>query len=150
MEINRGRWTASLEGDFVVFLIGAEDWGPEQGSAASDLLLAELEADPTKGLLGYQVFGGLGGVIVQYWRSFEALESYAKNPDAKHAPIWRAWNRLAEGDRAAGGIWHETFLVPAGGFEAVYQNMPVMGLQKAGRPVTVTEARTTARQRLAP
>jgi hypothetical protein len=57
---------------------------------------------------------------------------------------------LAEGDRAAGGIWHETFLVPAGGFEAVYQNMPVMGLQKAGRPVTVTEARTTARQRLAP
>lgn len=156
MEINRGRWTASLDGDFVVFMIGAEVWDPDQDGAASDLLMAmldmliELEADPTKGLLGYQAFGGLGGVIVQYWRSFEALEAYAKNPDAKHAPVWRAWNRLAEGERAAGGIWHETFQVPAGRFEAVYQNMPVMGLQKAGTSMTVSEARTTARQRLGP
>ncbi len=154
MEINRGRWTASIDGDFVVFLIGAEVWDPQHGGAASDLLLAmidmlaELEGDPTTGLLGYQVFGGLGGVIVQYWRSFEALEAYAKNPDARHAPVWRAWNRLAEGERAKGGIWHETFQVPAGHFEAVYQNMPVTGLQKAGRSMTVTEARTTARQRL--
>lgn len=136
-----------------MFLIGAEVWDPETGGAASELLmamidmLAELETDPTKGLLGYQVFGALGGVIVQYWRSFEALEAYAKNPDAKHAPVWRAWNRLAEGENT-GGIWHETFQVPAGKFEAIYQNMPVMGLQKAGRSLTVTEARTTARQRL--
>lgn len=111
-------------------------------------MLAELEGDPTKGLLGYQVFGGVGGVIVQYWRSFEALEAYARNPSAKHAPVWRAWNKLAEGERAAGGIWHETFQVSAGRYEAVYQNMPVTGLQKAGRPVTVIGARTSARQRL--
>jgi Domain of unknown function (DUF4188) len=154
MVINSGRWTAAIDGNFVVFLIGAELRDPEQASPAADLLaamidmLVELEQDPTKGLLGYQVFGALSGVIVQYWRSFEALEAYAKNPTAKHAPVWRAWNRLAEGDLSAAGIWHETFQVSAGHYEAVYQNMPVTGLQKAGTPITVTEARATARQRL--
>lgn len=154
MEINHGRWTARLDGEFVVFLIGADVWDPEQGGAAAELLaamvemLAELERDPTKGLLGYQVFGGLGGVIVQYWRSFEALEAYSRNPDAKHLPVWRAWNQLADGERATAGIWHETFQVSDGRYEAVYQNMPLTGLQKAGSPMTVTEARTSARQRL--
>jgi Domain of unknown function (DUF4188) len=154
MGINSGRWTAALDGDFVVFLIGAELRDPEQAGPAADLLVAmidmlvELEQDPTKGLLGYQVFGALGGVIVQYWRSFEALEAYAKNPAAKHAPVWRAWNRLAEGELAGAGIWHETFQVSAGRYEAVYQNMPLTGLQKAGTPMTVTEARGSARQRL--
>jgi hypothetical protein len=154
MEINAGRCTAQLDGDFVFFLIGAELRDPEQAATAGELLMAmgqmpaELEQDPTKGLLGYQMFGGIGGVIVQYWRSFEALESYAKNPDAKHAPVWRAWNLLAEGERAPAGIWHETFQVSAGKYEAVYQNMPITGLQNAGTPLTVTQARASARQRI--
>ena len=88
------------------------------------------------------------GVIVQYWRSFDALESYARNPGARHAPVWRAWNRLASDDRNGAGIWHETFKVAAGNYEAIYQNMPVMGLQKAGRPLTVTEAKDSARARI--
>ena len=154
MEINQGRWTAQIDGDFVVFLIGAELRDPEQASAAGELLMAmidmlgELEQDPSSGLLGYQVFGAVGGVIVQYWRSFEALEAYAKNPDAKHAPVWRAWNLLSEGERAPAGIWHETFQVSAGKYEAVYGNMPLTGLQRAGTPLTVTAARESARQRM--
>ena len=154
MEINRGRWTAQIDGDFVVFLIGADLRDPEQVGPAGELLMAmidmlgELEQDPSKGLLGYQVFGAIGGVIVQYWRSFEALESYAKNPDAKHAPVWRAWNRLGADETASAGIWHETYQVKAGSYEAIYQNMPETGLQKAGTPVTVDEARASARQRI--
>jgi Domain of unknown function (DUF4188) len=154
MGINSGRWTAAIDGDFVVFLIGAELRDPEQAGHAGELLaamidmLVELEQDPTIGLLGYQVFGALGGVIVQYWRSFDALESYAKNPAAKHAPVWKAWNRLAEGDQAVAGIWHETFLVSAGNYEAFYGNMPLTGLQRAGSAVNVTDAKTTARGRL--
>jgi hypothetical protein len=109
----------------------------------------ELEADPAKGLLGYTRHGDPGnGVLVQYWRSFDALEAYARNPDARHAPVWRAWNRLGSEERGRAGICHETFKVSAGDYEAVYQNMPVTGLQKAGRPVTVTEARDQARARL--
>lgn len=154
MEINKGRWTAHIDGDFVVFLIGAEMRNPEQAGVAGELLMAmidmlgELEQDPSKGLLGYQVFGAVGGVIVQYWRSFEALEAYAKNPSAKHAPVWKAWNRLGEDDLADSGIWHETYQVSAGSYEAIYQNMPATGLQKAGEAVPITSNALTARQRI--
>lgn len=155
MTPQRGRWTAELEGDFVVFLIGAMVYDPAVATEASRLLMAmtamldELEADPSKGLLGYTRHGEAGsGVLVQYWRSFDALESYARNPDARHAPVWRAWNRLASDDRNGAGIWHETFKVAAGNYEAIYQNMPVMGLQRAGRPLTVTEAKDSARARI--
>jgi hypothetical protein len=128
---------------------------PAVATEASGLLMAmtdmldELEGDPSQGLLGYARHGEAGnGVLVQYWRSFEALEAYSRNPGALHAPVWRAWNRLAADDRSAAGIWHETFKVNAGNYEAIYQNTPVMGLQKAGRPITVTEARDSARARL--
>ena len=155
MAIQPGRWTAEIDGDFVVFLIGAMVHDPASATEASRLLMAmadmldELEADPSKGLLGYTRHGEPGhGLIVQYWRSFDALESYARDPGARHAPVWRAWNRLASDDRNAAGIWHETFTVAAGAYEAIYQNMPVIGLQKAGRPLTVTEAKTSARARI--
>jgi Domain of unknown function (DUF4188) len=154
MEIKPGRWTAQLNGDFVVFLIGAEIRDPETAGPAAELLMAmgemlgELQQDPAKGLLGFQVFGGVGGVIVQYWRSFDALEAYAKNPGAKHAPVWRAWNQLAGSERSGAGIWHETYQVAAGRYEAIYENMPVTGLQNAGTPITLTEARASARQRM--
>lgn len=154
MGINQGRWTAQLDGDFVVFLIGARLSDPERLGPAGELLmamidmLAELEQDPSKGLLGYQAFGGVGGVIVQYWRSFEALEDYAKNPGAKHAPVWRAWNRLVDDERSGAGIWHETFKVAAGQYEAVYGNMPLTGLARAGTALTVSDARESARQRM--
>jgi hypothetical protein len=150
-----GRWTAELDGDFVVFLIGAVVHDPEVAPQASALLMAmtemldELEEDPARGLLGYTRHGEPGkGVIVQYWRSFDALESYARDPGARHAPVWRAWNRLASDDRSGAGIWHETFLVGAGNYEAIYQNMPVTGLQRAGRALTVTEAKESARARV--
>jgi hypothetical protein len=87
-------------------------------------------------------------VVVQYWRSFEALEADARNPSAKHAPVWREWNRLADDERSGAGIWHETHLVPAGRYEAIYQNMPVTGLQNAGKALTVSEDRASARQRI--
>jgi hypothetical protein len=151
-----GRWTAELDGDFVVFLIGAAVYDPAIAGEAADLvmqmstMLDELVADPSKGLLGYTRHGEPGnGVLVQYWRSFDALESYSRNPEARHQPVWRAWNRLASGNRSGVGIWHETFLVSAGHYEAIYQNMPVMGLQQAGRAVTVSEAKDSARARLA-
>lgn len=155
MGLQPGRWTAELDGDFVVFLIGAVVHNPAVAAEASGLLMAmadmldELEADPSKGLLGYTRHGEPGkGVLVQYWRSFEALEAYSRKPGARHAPVWRAWNRLGSDDRGAAGIWHETFKVNTGSYEAIYQNTPVMGLQKADRPVTVSETGDSARARL--
>jgi hypothetical protein len=88
MEINKGRWTARVDGDFVVFLIGAELRDADQAGPVAQLLvsmvdmLTELEQDPTKGLLGYQVYGDVGGVIVQYWllRSTRELRQKPRCP----------------------------------------------------------------------
>ncbi|MEO7965780.1 MAG: DUF4188 domain-containing protein, partial [Gemmatimonadaceae bacterium] len=88
------------------------------------------------------------GVIVQYWRSFEHLEAYARAHDHVHWPAWVAFNqkvRMSSGDV---GIWHETYLVRAGEFECVYGAMPHMGLAKAGRHVPVGANREGARDRL--
>jgi len=104
MEINAGRWTADIDGDFVVFLIGARVQDPEQAGPAVGLLMAmvdmlgELVQDPAKGLLGFQQFGDVDGVIVQYWRSFEALEAYA-GPALRGDLPEHAGHRPAEG-------WH--------------------------------------------
>ena len=150
-DIKNGRWTAEIEGDFVVFLIGARpsklrlvqsliDLGGRRGMK---YMLDYLVAHPEKGLLGYEA--GLK-TIVQYWRSFEHLEAFAKDKDDPHLEVWRNfWKRVGKSDRT--GIWHETFMVKAGQYETVYGNMPPIGLGKAGRLVTVAEAKG-ARERV--
>jgi len=146
------RMAAEIEGDFVVFLIGARpnnklrllqafrDLGGRRGMKH---MLDHLVAHPEKGLLGYEM--GLP-TIVQYWRSFDHLEAFAKNTDDPHLDVWRSyWRRVGKSART--GIWHETFLVRAGEYEAIYGNMPPHGLGKAGRLVPISEA-TSARERL--
>ena len=83
----------------------------------------------------------------QYWRSFAALEAYAKNRDAAHLPAWQAFNR-AVGSNGNVGIWHETYLVRSGCYETVYNNMPPFGLGVAGALKDATGARQTARSRI--
>lgn len=152
-EVKRGRWTAQIEGDFVVFLIGARvqrwhvlrslvDLGGRRGMIH---MLRYLSQHPEKGLLGYEL-GGPFGPIIQYWRSFEALEAFAGNQDDPHLAPWRNyWRRVGRTGRT--GIWHETYLVRAGEYETVYGNMPPYGLGKAAALVTVAEAKS-ARTRL--
>jgi hypothetical protein len=143
---------AEIEGDFVVFLIGARfnkkldfarsvlDLGGRRGMQH---MLNHLVAHPEKGLLAYEM--GLP-TIVQYWRSFEHLEAFARDPSDPHLEVWRQyWRRLGHSGRT--GIWHETFLVRDGHYEAVYGNMPPHGLGKAGRLVPMSEA-SRARERL--
>jgi hypothetical protein len=84
---------------------------------------------------------------VQYWRSFEHLEAYARSHDAQHWPAWVHFNkkiRVASGDV---GIWHETYLVRAGEYEAIYGAMPRYGLAAAGQHVPISGARESARER---
>jgi hypothetical protein len=152
-EVRQGRWTARIEGDFVVFLIGARldkrhllrslvDLGGRRGMPA---MLRELSADPDRGLLGYELAGPFSTLVIQYWRSFEALESWANSKDDPHAAVWREyWRRVGKQTRT--GIWHETYLVRAGEYEAVYGNMPPYGLAKASALVPLQGS--TARNRL--
>ena len=146
------RMTAEIDGDFVVFLIGARpndklhllrtmiDLGGRRGMKH---MLDYLIAHPEKGLLAYEM--GLP-TIVQYWRSFEQLEAFAKDATDPHLAAWRNyWRRVGKSDRT--GIWHETYQVRAGEYEAIYDNMPPHGLGKAGRLVGVSES-SGARERL--
>jgi hypothetical protein len=152
VDINRGRWTAEIDGDFVVFIIGARinskrhlfsalrDLGGRRGM---NHMLEYLMDHPEKGLLGYQT---MGFANVQYWRSFEQLEAFAKDKDDPHLDAWRNyWRRVGKDTRT--GIWHETYLVRGGEYEAIYGNMPASGLGKASTLVPVAES-VGARQRL--
>ncbi len=85
-------------------------------------------------------------VLLQYWDSFEQLSAYARNPDQEHLPAWRAFNRRVGTDGSV-GIFHETYLVPAGGFEAIYNNMPRFGLAAAGEHVPVARRGQSAAYR---
>jgi hypothetical protein len=143
---------AQIEGDFVVFLIGARinkpwlvhKWLPVANGMRR--MLAELDAAPKEqtGLLGYETYGSL---IVQYWRSFEHLERYARAQDLEHFPAWVEFNKKNAHSRGDVGIWHETYLVRAGEYEAVYSGMPPIGLGKAGALIPARGRHDTARGR---
>jgi len=46
------------------------------------------------------------------------------------------------------GIWHETYLVRAGEYEAIYSGMPPWGLGRAGALVPASGRKEAARERL--
>jgi hypothetical protein len=67
----------------------------------------------------------------QYWRDFESLEAWSRSEP--HRIWWQSFLR----DRGGTGFWHETYFL-RGGMEAVYIDMPPMGL---GRFAPLHEAR---------
>jgi hypothetical protein len=149
-----GRHTALTHEPFAFFLIGmrvnrllaVRKWWPV--ISAMRPMLRELAADPARGFLGAQPFIYWRGVgLLQYWRSFEHLETYARDPGGRHLAAWRAFNKAVGGDGSV-GIWHETYAVEAGRFEAVYNNMPRFGLAAATRHAPFGGGHETARERL--
>ena len=133
-----GYTTAEMDGDFVVFLIGMRinkwwklhKWVPV--FTAMTPMIAELIRHPERGLLKYSTWiGPRGPLMVQYWRSVEHLEEFAKDVRLPHRPAWRKYNQTV-GNGGDVGVWHETYMVPAGSYESVYANMPAFGLARAG------------------
>lgn len=149
-----GRYTAQIDEPFVVFLIGMRinkwlafsKWVPT--ARAMWPMLRTLFQHPEKGFLGGQVFFYWRGIaLVQYWRSFEDLEQFARNREEPHLAAWRRYNQAIGSDGSV-GFWHETYLVKPGQYEVVYGNMPVFGLAAATRHVPAVGRRETARRRL--
>jgi hypothetical protein len=152
--INAERLTARIEGNFVVFLIGMrinKVWKPQKWVPVfmgMGKMVKELEARPAEetGFLGHN---GLNTkTIVQYWRSFDHLEAYARAQDQTHFPAWAAFNKRMKASRGDVGIWHETYLVKAGQYEAVYSGMPAFGLGRVSTLMPATGSRNEARSRL--
>jgi hypothetical protein len=75
-------------------------------------------------------------VTVQYWRSTEDLERFARQDPNLHPDAWKNFFRQSSKGGAV-GIWHETYRVEAGAFENIYGNMPLHGLAKATKAVAV-------------
>jgi hypothetical protein len=148
------RMAADIDGDFVVFLIGmrinkfwkVHKWLPVLW--AMPRMLKELAGRPDSGLLGFRFHNGIRNhLVVQYWRSFDHMERYARDPAAGHVPAWVAFNRRV-GSSGDVGIWHETYRVAAGQYEAIYHNMPAYGLGAASRLVPAAGRYATAAGRL--
>jgi hypothetical protein len=148
-----GRITARFEGEVVVFLIGMRvnrlwkihKWLPI--ARAMPQMLRELAADPEAGLLGFESWVGNPTIALQYWRSFEHLERYAKDSARLHRPAWAAFNRAVASNGDV-GIWHETYRVRQGDYECIYNNMPPFGLAKATTAVSARGALESARARM--
>jgi hypothetical protein len=88
-----------------------------------------------------------GPAVVQYWRSFEHLERFARDPASLHLPAWRCFNRAVKGSGDV-GIWHETYLVRAGEYETIYGGMPRVGLAAAGGHVPIAHRGNSAAERV--
>ena len=78
------------------------------------------------------------------------LESHplrARDKDRLHLPAWKEYNRAARASNAV-GIWHETYQVHAGEYEAIYGNMPRHGLANAGVHEPVSRKGQSAARRI--
>lgn len=146
--------TAELEGEFAVFLIGMRlnkpwkiwSWFPV--FLAMPRMLIELGRNPDLGMLHARShFGFRNTMVVQYWKSFEALHAYAVSKDSAHLPAWKRFNQKVADNRDV-GIWHETYVIEAGKYENFYGNMPPYGMGRAGTLHDATGRRRSARGRL--
>lgn len=135
--VNRNRIVPAITPPFVVFLFGIRinnylkiyDWWPVVRSLKR--LMRSLSVDKDQGFLGYEYWSGNPCLFIQYWRSFEALQSYARDKQQDHFPVWLNFNENVS-QTGTVGLWHEAYLIERDCFEAVYKNMPLFGLAKAG------------------
>ena len=147
------RLTASLDGNFVVFLIGmrinhplkVHKWLPV--ARAMPRMIKELYQQPERGFIHSEMWFSRTIILVQYWRSMDQLLAYAKNREAAHLPAWQAFNKSVGTDGSV-GIWHETYAASAGSYENIYVNMPAFGLGKAGTLQAASGHRKSAEGRL--
>lgn len=152
-ELITDRVTADIDDEVVVFLIGMRinrlwkigKWLPVV--RAMPRMLQELYVQPELGFLGAHSWFGRTTIMLQYWRSFDHLERYAKDQSRAHLPAWAAFNR-AIGSSGDVGIWHETYRIAPGQYECIYHNMPPFGLARATKTVPASGKRDSARQRL--
>ncbi|MDQ0271461.1 DUF4188 domain-containing protein [Cytobacillus purgationiresistens] len=151
-QLFKGRYTAMVEEDFIVFIIGMRinkftalsKWVPV--AQAMGPMIKELYQNPEWGFLHTEyTIGWRTVMLTQYWRSYDQLEAYAKGKT--HSAAWRNFNKKIGADGSV-GIFHETYVVEKSGCEAMYSNMPQFGLAKAFNHHLITKDYHTSRQRL--
>jgi hypothetical protein len=118
-EIYKEKMTANVDGEFVVFLIGMRinslwkihKWLPVALSFSK--VVRELRENPEFGFISHESWYGRTSIMIQYWKSFDHLITYAKNNDSKHVPAWLNFNNKIRKSGVV-GIWHETYISKKG------------------------------------
>jgi hypothetical protein len=90
--IRAERLTSTLDGEFVVFLIGMRinrplrvaRWVPV--ARAMPRMIRELMARPDLGFLHAEVWFSRTTILIQYWRTMEQLLAFARDRDGEHLP----------------------------------------------------------------
>lgn len=141
-----GRMSADHAGEIVLHLVGlrinrwlaVQRWRP--ALRALGAVLKELRAEPVPGLLGAERLwrSPRQPLLLQYWRSFDALEAHGAG---------RCLDHLGEG--GAVGVFHETYVVRPGCGETLYVDMPPSGLGRAAGLVPALGDPDVARDRMA-
>ena len=146
------RVIASNSTDFVLFRIGMRFNGLRgfvpafKTFARMPKMLAEQQSNPAIGMLWSSTSLSWPVIsITQFWRSFEELERYAHAET--HTDSWKWFNQLG-GDNEGTGIYHETYRISAGTYEAIYANMPLYGLAAVAGSEAIAPAMARARARI--
>lgn len=156
MDIIRERVTVDIDQEFVVLLIGMRinkwwkinKWLPI--ALAMKKMVGELtesDAQQSGYLSGEYHTIGHPFIYVQYWRSYDHLESYASNKSYVHKETWHRYFKKV-GLNGDVGIWHETYRIEPGKFESVYLNMPPFGLGRIAPLVSANSGRERSRGRM--
>ena len=119
-KVHPGRYTATIDGEFVVFVIGmrfnklwkVHQWLPV--FRAMPKMIATLMKHPEKGMLGARtMWAGRTITMIQYWRSFDHLERFSRDANDPHLGPWRRYNqRVAKSGDV--GVYHETYKIGPG------------------------------------
>jgi hypothetical protein len=154
MRIHPGRHSAAVDDQVVLLRIGmrinrpwkVHRWMPVM--TAMTRMLRELDARPELGMLhAERALSGLCAIVDQWWDSYEHLEAFARGE--VHVPAWRDFNRAVR-DSGDVGIFHEAYRVRPGDVEAIYGNMPVVGLAAATNHVPTAHVAQSGRARMDP
>ena len=144
--------TVQNEKDVVVFIIGMKihkffyvhQWIPI--AKAMGTMLKELYQNKNHGFQNGELHLNWKGItVIQYWDGFEQLETFAH--EELHRGIWKEYYQKADMQKVV-GIFHETYIVPAKNYEAIYVNMPEFGLGKARSLESIDQKKKSSRQRL--
>ncbi len=151
-----GRYTAEVNRDFVVFIIGMRVnrwwmfhlWLPV--AFAMPRMLIRLQQNRSLGMLGGESFFRFFPItttLISYWESFEHLERFATDKSLPHAGPWAKFMKSV-GSSGNVGIYHETYKVKSSEFECIYGNMPKFGLASAFAHIPLKKSHNTAKSRI--
>jgi Domain of unknown function (DUF4188) len=138
MGIVPGPQTTNGEDEIVLFLVGMtfnrpwkiRSWWPV--FTAMPRMLAELARDPDSGLLASRLtFGRRGPTVIQYWRSIEDLDRFARGKGTAHTKAWSAFMKSAASKGTDVGLWHETYRTQPGLRENLYVATGPLGFSEA-------------------